>query len=155
MMPWRLAYWPVRMEARLGEQIGVVWKARSKIAPSRAMRSMCGVFMYGWPPAPNSSKRRSSIRMMRKLGRLAMLKLIGADAGSLDHLPPALVVGLEVGREIAGRAAGRLGGVRREALPDFRACQRSSDIGVELRHQLCRQADRSVCAPPLCGLESG
>jgi hypothetical protein len=24
MMPWRLAYWPVRMEARLGEQIGVV-----------------------------------------------------------------------------------------------------------------------------------
>ena len=27
MMPWRLAYWPVRIEARLGEQSGVVWKA--------------------------------------------------------------------------------------------------------------------------------
>ena len=24
MMPWRLAYWPVTIEARLGEQIGVV-----------------------------------------------------------------------------------------------------------------------------------
>src|SRR6516162_5386109 len=28
MMPWRLAYCPVRIEARLGEQSGVVWKAR-------------------------------------------------------------------------------------------------------------------------------
>ena len=27
MMPWRLAYWPVRIEARLGEQSGVVWNA--------------------------------------------------------------------------------------------------------------------------------
>jgi hypothetical protein len=43
------------IDARLGEQIGVVWNARSKIAPSCAMRSTCGVFMYGWPPAPNSS----------------------------------------------------------------------------------------------------
>ena len=38
-----------------GEQIDVVWKARSNVAPSCASRSMCGVFMYGWPPAPNSS----------------------------------------------------------------------------------------------------
>src|SRR4051812_22745837 len=36
------------------------------------MRSMCGVFMYGWPPALNSSKRRSSIRMTRMFGRTAM-----------------------------------------------------------------------------------
>ena len=35
------------MQARLGEQSGVVWNALSKIAPSRAMRSMCGVFRYG------------------------------------------------------------------------------------------------------------
>jgi len=35
MMPWRLAYWPVRIDARLGEQIGVVWNARSKRTPSR------------------------------------------------------------------------------------------------------------------------
>jgi hypothetical protein len=55
MMPCRLAYWPVRMDARLGEQIGVVWNARSNSAPSWAMRSTWGVFMYGCPPAPNSS----------------------------------------------------------------------------------------------------
>jgi hypothetical protein len=66
--PWRLAYWPVMIEARFGEQIGVVWNARSKSAPSAARRSMFGVFMYGWPPAPNSSKRRSSIRMTTRLG---------------------------------------------------------------------------------------
>src|SRR5262245_56027130 len=82
MMPWRLAYWPVRIEARFGEQIGVVWKARSNSAPSRARRSMCGVFMYGWPPAPNSSKRRSSIRMTRKFG------LLGTGAGGLDERQP-------------------------------------------------------------------
>ena len=34
MMPWRLAYWPVRIEARLGEQSGVVWNAALNIAPS-------------------------------------------------------------------------------------------------------------------------
>jgi hypothetical protein len=55
MIPWRLAYCPVMIDARFGEQIGVVWNARSKSAPSCAIRSMCGVFMYGWPPAPNSS----------------------------------------------------------------------------------------------------
>ena len=55
MMPCRLAYWPVTIDARLGEQIGVVWNARSKSAPSGASRSTFGVRMYGWPPAPNSS----------------------------------------------------------------------------------------------------
>ncbi len=73
MIPWRLAYWPVRIEARFGEQIGVGWNARVQFAPSRAMRSTLGVFMYGCPPAPNSSKRRSSIRITRKFGRSAML----------------------------------------------------------------------------------
>jgi hypothetical protein len=34
MIPWRLAYWPVTIDARLGEQIGVVWNARSNSAPS-------------------------------------------------------------------------------------------------------------------------
>jgi hypothetical protein len=43
MMPWREAYWPVRIEARFGEHSGVVWKAFSKSAPSRARRSMFGV----------------------------------------------------------------------------------------------------------------
>jgi hypothetical protein len=43
MMPWRLAYWPVTMDARLGEQSGVVWNALRHIAPSRASRSTWGV----------------------------------------------------------------------------------------------------------------
>ena len=30
-MPWRLAYCPLTIEARLGEQIGVVWKARDTL----------------------------------------------------------------------------------------------------------------------------
>ena len=34
-----------RIEARLGEQSGVVWNACVNIAPSWPMRSMCGVFM--------------------------------------------------------------------------------------------------------------
>src|SRR5512146_297150 len=68
MMPWREAYWPVRIEARLGEQSGVVWNALSNWAPSRARRSMCGVFMYGCPEAPVSSKRRSSTRITIRLG---------------------------------------------------------------------------------------
>jgi hypothetical protein len=45
MMPWRLAYWPVTMDARFGEQSGVVWNARRHIAPSRARRSTWGVRM--------------------------------------------------------------------------------------------------------------
>jgi hypothetical protein len=45
MIPWRLAYWPVKIEARFGEQIGVVWKARSKSTPSAANLSMCGVLI--------------------------------------------------------------------------------------------------------------
>ena len=43
MMPWRLAYWPVTMDAQLGEQSGVVWNALRHIAPSRASRSTWGV----------------------------------------------------------------------------------------------------------------
>src|SRR5688572_21292617 len=73
MMPWRLAYCPVTIDARLGEPIEVVWNARSKSAPSCAIRSMCGVFMYGCPPAPNSSKRRSSIKITSRLGLRATL----------------------------------------------------------------------------------
>jgi hypothetical protein len=34
MIPCRLAYWPVRIEARFGEQIGVGWNARVNVAPS-------------------------------------------------------------------------------------------------------------------------
>ena len=47
MIPCRLAYWPVTIDARFGEQIGVVWNARSNSAPSCASRSMFGVRMYG------------------------------------------------------------------------------------------------------------
>ncbi len=34
MIPCRLAYCPVTIDARFGEQIGVVWNARSNSAPS-------------------------------------------------------------------------------------------------------------------------
>jgi hypothetical protein len=35
MMPCRLAYWPVTIEARFGEQIGVVWKAQAHTSNGR------------------------------------------------------------------------------------------------------------------------
>jgi len=44
MMPCREAYCPVRMQARFGEHSGVVWNAFANCAPSRASRSMFGVF---------------------------------------------------------------------------------------------------------------
>src|SRR5262245_33288370 len=83
MIPWRLAYWPVRIEARFGEQSGVGWKARVKTAPSRASRSMCGVRRYGWPPAPNSSNRRSSTRITTRLERVT-----GRDYEAEPSVPP-------------------------------------------------------------------
>jgi hypothetical protein len=92
MMPWREAYWPVRIEARFGEHSGVGWNAFSNIAPSCARRSMCGVFMYGWPEAPVSSKRRSSIRMTMRLGFLATMvsflagTAVGSTAYRIRHL---------------------------------------------------------------------
>jgi hypothetical protein len=55
MIPCRLAYCPLTIDARFGEQLGIVWNARSKSVPSCASRSMCRVCMYGWPPALNSS----------------------------------------------------------------------------------------------------
>jgi hypothetical protein len=58
----------VMIEARLGEQSGVVWKADVNIAPSWPMRSICGVFMKGWPQIPSSSNLRSSIKTTMKFG---------------------------------------------------------------------------------------
>src|SRR6266545_3056712 len=51
------------------------------------MRSMFGVFMYGWPPAPNSSKRRSSIRITRKFGLRGTYRSLRLDGLHLrsDH----------------------------------------------------------------------
>ena len=50
MMPCRLAYWPVRIEARFGEHSGVVWNAlapelwrRTTIALQRALARLVGV----------------------------------------------------------------------------------------------------------------
>src|SRR5690349_16041573 len=123
MTPWRLAYWPVRIEARFGEQIGVVWKARSNRAPSRASRSMCGVFMYGWPPAP---KRRSSIRMTRKFG------LVRTRARGLDERHPL--------RQVVGDRLGerRRRGRRRDLealLVERREHLRPGERGIDLAIQ--------------------
>ena len=79
---FREEYCPVRIEARFGEHSGVVWKALRNVAPSAARRSMCGVFMYGWPEAPVSSKRRSSIRMTMRFG------LAGRMGGMASTLHP-------------------------------------------------------------------
>src|SRR3990172_7212737 len=57
------------MLARLGEQSGVVAKAFRNRAPSRARRSMFGVFTKGCPAAPMSSKRRSSTTIRTMFGR--------------------------------------------------------------------------------------
>src|ERR1051326_9617692 len=91
MMPWRLPYWPRGVETRLGEHSGVVWNAFRNCAPSCARRSMLGVFMYGCPDALVSSKRRSSMRMTRRFGFIALsLRL---DAELARELAPALDIG--------------------------------------------------------------
>ena len=49
--PFRWLYLPVRMTARLGAQIEFVTSARSNRIPSRAMRSMLGVWLIIEPYA--------------------------------------------------------------------------------------------------------
>src|SRR5688500_12957926 len=68
MIPCACAYCPVKKLARDGEQRGVVMKALRNSAPSLPIRSRLGVLMNGWPTTPNSSQRRSSIRMNTMLG---------------------------------------------------------------------------------------
>ena len=48
---------------------------------------MCGVFMYGWPEALVSSKRRSSIRITIRLGFLAISR--AASGGQPPMATPA------------------------------------------------------------------
>jgi hypothetical protein len=57
------------MEARLGEQSEVVQKWFLKYTPSRARRSMCGVWRWGLPWKLRASQRWSSVRMMTTFGR--------------------------------------------------------------------------------------
>ena len=68
-MPWRrgVLSGQDRRPVRRAEGRGV--KRVLERAPSVARRSMCGVFMYGWPVMPVSSNRRSSIRMTMRFGR--------------------------------------------------------------------------------------
>ena len=69
VIPCVFAYCPVRKLARDGEHNGVVIKALRNSAPSLPIRSMLGVLRNGWPVMPNSSQRKSSIRMKIMLGR--------------------------------------------------------------------------------------
>src|SRR5688572_23378746 len=142
MMPWRLAYWPVTIEARFGEQIGVVWKARSNSAPSRASRSMCGVFMYGWPPAPNSSKRRSSTSTTRKFGRL-----VGTRARRPDERHPLRHVVGDGLRERGPRRRRRdLEALLVEGREHIRLRQHYIDLAVQAlrdRRRDCGRADEA------------
>src|ERR1051325_2314957 len=117
MMPWRLPDAPLRSEARVGAARGVVWNAFRNCAPSCARRSMLGVFMYGCPDALVSSKRRSSMRMTRRFGFLALsLRLV---AELVRALFPALDNGAEPGGDIGRLAAHRLERRLRQALSDL------------------------------------
>ncbi len=57
---WRCAYWPVRIDARLGEHRAVVTNAFGSLTPRLARASMFGVSSQGCPALPIMSKRRSS-----------------------------------------------------------------------------------------------
>src|ERR1051326_4169098 len=117
MMPWRLADWPVRVEARVGGQRGGGGDAFRNCAPSCARRSMFGGFMYGCPDALVSSKRRSSMRMTRRFGFIALsLRL---DAELARELAPALDIGAYHGGELGRLAAHRLERRLRQALSDL------------------------------------
>jgi hypothetical protein len=48
-MPLRWLYLPVRIVARLGAQIPFVQKQFANRIPSRAIRSMCGVWLMRLP----------------------------------------------------------------------------------------------------------
>src|SRR5262245_4644660 len=152
MMPWRLAYWPVRIEARLGEHSGVVWNAFTHCAPSCARRSMCGVFMYGCPEAPVSSKRRSSIRMTSRLGFIATsLRL---DAELARELAPALDVGTDHRRELTRRAAHRLQRRLGQALSHLGKRERLRCLKIDFLNHFFAGATRGEQTEPLRGLEA-
>src|SRR5215213_6591505 len=142
--PCRLAYCPVTIEARFGEQIGVVWNARSNSAPSRASRSICGVFMYGWPPAPNSSKRRSSISTTRKLGFL-----VGTSARRLDERNPLRhVVGDDLAEGFRRDRRGQVEPLLAERFDHFRLREDRVDLAVHAIDHRARHFRRTDKAKP-------
>src|SRR6516164_6621148 len=69
---------PVSSIARVGEQVGAVWKPLSRI-PANASASRCGVLISP-PNAPRSEKPRSSATMIREFGRPAAA--LSTKAGS-------------------------------------------------------------------------
>jgi hypothetical protein len=60
---------PVRIVARLGEQIEFVQKQASKRIPSAARRSICGVALMRLPYAPMACAAWSSAMMKTMFGR--------------------------------------------------------------------------------------
>src|SRR5687767_5181997 len=69
--PLRCEYLPVSTVARLGVQMELVTKQLSKRIPSRAMRSMLGVWLIFDPYALIACDAWSSEKMNRMLGRVA------------------------------------------------------------------------------------
>src|SRR3954468_23103549 len=59
---------PVRNVARVGEQTGLLLRARVKRMPSDARRSMLGVRMSGLPYEPSVQAPWLSVRMKTRLG---------------------------------------------------------------------------------------
>ena len=78
MMPFVWTYWPVRSAARLGEHSGVVAKAFRNRAPSRASRSMAGVWTNGWPATRSRPSAESSTRTKTTFGRGVWVRSGGA-----------------------------------------------------------------------------
>src|SRR5262249_36416569 len=67
-MPCRRSYCPVRIDARLTQQIEVVTKLFLKRTPWLASRSMFGVCTTLLPVQPSASQRRSSARIKTMFG---------------------------------------------------------------------------------------
>lgn len=68
-MPCRRKYWPVRMEARLQQQIETVTKWFLNNTPSCAIPSILGVRMLVSPMQPSVFQHWSSVRTKIILGR--------------------------------------------------------------------------------------
>src|ERR1051325_11219113 len=74
MMPWRDTYSPVKIDARLSAQIGVVTYAFRNSTPFWAMASSVGVLTIGFPTALSASQRMSSASRKMMFGRSRAMK---------------------------------------------------------------------------------
>src|SRR5580693_3589880 len=82
-------YRPLRIVARAGRHRELIQKAFLKSAPSRAMRSMCGVLSNGFPAIEDSSQRAPSPRKNTMLGLASGVLDAGVLRNSADPMTAA------------------------------------------------------------------